>query len=80
MVLYSARRIRIMKMCILIVLMLALLSGPLMPLYQWAQGIVDGIAMAKMMVLQVSCTLLFGVVLALCTKARKHEIFTACAG
>ncbi|KAK7707937.1 hypothetical protein SLS64_006759 [Diaporthe eres] len=40
---------------------------------------IDGKILAKMMGFQVACTLMFGGVLALCTRAKKHEIFGACA-
>lgn len=68
-------------MTLLIITMLLLFSGPLVPLYTWSRD-PDGInevILAKMMGFQVGCTLVFGGVLALCTRARKHEIFGACA-
>lgn len=61
--------------------MLVFFSVPLMPLYLWSQeNMGDGTTLAKMMGLQASCALMFGVVLAACTRAKKHEILTACAG
>lgn len=66
-------------MSILIFTMLFLLSAPLVPLYGWSQEDIDGKVLAKMMGFQVCCTLAFGGVLALCTRAKKHEIFGACA-
>lgn len=66
-------------MSILILTMLFLLSAPLVPLYEWSQAGIDGKVLAKMMGFQVGCTLLFGGVLALCTRAKKHEIYGACA-
>lgn len=66
-------------MSILILAMLFLLSAPLVPLYEWSQADMDGKVLAKMMGFQVGCTLMFGGLLALCTRARKHEIFGACA-
>ena len=40
---------------------------------------VTGQTLAKMMGLIVSCALAFGVVLSVCTRAKKHEIFGSCA-
>ena len=59
---------------------MTLLSAPLYPLYLWTQtDKMDGQTIAKIMGLQCSCTLLFGIVLTLCTKARRVEIFMACS-
>lgn len=62
--------------------MLFFFSVPLIPLYLWSRDDMksDSTVVAKMMGLQVSAALLFGVVLAACTRAKKHEILTACAG
>lgn len=62
--------------------MLFFFSVPLIPLYLWSHTDVrsDETVVAKMMGLQVSAALLFGVVLAACTQARKRDILTACAG
>lgn len=62
--------------------MLLFFSVPLIPLYIWSHDDTasDGTVVAKMMGLQVSAALLFGIVLAACTRAKKHEILTACAG
>ena len=78
-VLYSLVRVHFFVMSILILTMLFLFSAPLVPLYGWSQAEIDGMVLAKMMGFQVGCTLLFGGVLALCTRAKKHEIFGACA-
>lgn len=66
-------------MTLLIITMLVLLSAPLVPLYEWSQAGMNGIVLAKMMGFQVGCTLIFGGVLVLCTRAKKHEIYGACA-
>lgn len=79
MVMYSLARIHFLVMSLLILTMLFLFSAPLVPLYEWSQGGIDGKILAKMMGFQVGCTLMFGGVLALCTRAKKHEIFGACA-
>lgn len=79
MVMYSLARIHFFVMSLLILTMLFLFSAPLVPLYLWAQEGIDGKVLAKMMGFQVACTLMFGGVLALCTRAKKHEIFGACA-
>ncbi|KAK3690188.1 hypothetical protein B0T22DRAFT_379341, partial [Podospora appendiculata] len=76
---FSHTRIHVLKMVILILLMLSLLCVPLYPLFIWTQGTVDGPVLAKIMGLMVSCTFLFGLVLSVCTRARKHEIFGTCA-
>jgi len=76
---YSAKRVHRLKMVILISLMLFLLSAPLYPLWRWGQEAINGATMAKIMVLQCSCTLIFGTVLSLCTRAKRHEIFAAAA-
>lgn len=56
------------------------LTLPLYPLFHWSQSPnLDGATMAKIMGLQTSCTLLFGLVLTACTTAKRHEIFTASA-
>lgn len=78
-VLYSLVRVHFFVMSILIITMLLLLSVPLVPLYEWSQAGIDGKVLAKMMGFQAGCTLLFGGVLALCTRAKKHEIYGACA-
>lgn len=78
-VLYSLVRVHFFVMSILIVTMLFLLSAPLVPLYEWSQAGIDGKVLAKMMGFRVCCILLFGGVLALCTRAKKHEIYGACA-
>lgn len=79
MVMYSLARIHFLVMSLLILTMLFLFSAPLVPLYEWSQSGIDGKTLAKMMGFQVGCTLMFGGVLALCTRAKKHEIFGACA-
>lgn len=79
MVMYSLARIHFFVMSLLILTMLFLFSAPLVPLHLWAKGGIDGKILAKMMGFQVACTLMFGGVLALCTRAKKHEIFGACA-
>ncbi|KAM0281479.1 hypothetical protein ACHAQH_003509 [Verticillium albo-atrum] len=66
-------------MIILIALVLCFLAGPLYPLYSWMQGEVTPGRMGMVMGLQCVCTLLFGVVLAIFTNAKRHEIFTASA-
>lgn len=66
-------------MILLIITMLFLFSAPLVPLYEWSQADITGTVLAKMMGFQVGCTLVFGGVLALCTRAKKHEIYGACA-
>lgn len=79
-IVYSTYRIQIFKTSLLIVLLMALLSAPLYPLYRWTQtDPLDGRTIAMIMGLQCSCTLLFGTVLAACTKARRVEIFMACS-
>ncbi|ROV96010.1 hypothetical protein VMCG_08013 [Cytospora schulzeri] len=78
-VLYSLPRIHCLVMTILIITMLVLFSAPLVPLYEWSQAGINGKVLAKMMGFQVGCTLIFGGVLALCTRAKKHEIYGACA-
>ncbi|KAJ0119570.1 hypothetical protein J7T55_013773 [Diaporthe amygdali] len=78
-VMYSLARIHFFVMTLLILTMLFLFSAPLVPLYEWSQGGIDGKVLAKMMGFQVGCTLMFGGVLSLCTRAKKHEIFGACA-
>lgn len=79
---FSIQKIRLLKTGILITLMVLFFSLPLIPLYIWSHGDAndDGMAVAKMMGLQGSAALLFGIVLAACTRARKHEILAACAG
>lgn len=79
MVMYSVARIHFFVMSLLILTMLFLFSAPLVPLYSWSQDGIDRKVLAKMMGFQASCTLAFGGVLALCTRAKKHEIFGACA-
>lgn len=66
-------------MTILIITMLLLFSAPLVPLYEWSQQTITGVVLAKLMGFQVGCTLIFGAVLGLCTRAKKHEIYGACA-
>lgn len=78
-IVYSLKRIQCFVMVLLITTMLALFSVPLVPLYEWSQQDVSGVVLAKMMGFQIGCTLLFGGVLALCTRAKKHEIYGACA-
>lgn len=78
-VIYSLARIHFFVMAVVILTMLLLFSAPLVPLYEWSQAKIDGKLLAKMMGFQVGCTLLFGGVLAICTRAKKHEIFGACA-
>ncbi|KAH7635317.1 hypothetical protein B0T09DRAFT_370564 [Sordaria sp. MPI-SDFR-AT-0083] len=92
--LFSIARVHFAKMVILILLMLCLLCLPIIPLYSWTQGgggdkkdgeseeestAITGQTLAKMMGLIVSCALAFGVVLSVCTRAKKHEIFGSCA-
>lgn len=78
---FSIQKIRVLKTTILIILMMVFFSVPLVPLYLWSQqDMDDGTTLAKMMGLQASCALMFGVVLAACTRAKKHEILTASAG
>ncbi len=78
-VLYSTGRVHILKVMILILLIFSLLSGPLYPLYVWTQDAIYAKTMAAIMGLQGGCTMVFGVVLAACTTAKRHEIFTASA-
>ncbi|POS69243.1 hypothetical protein DHEL01_v212366 [Diaporthe helianthi] len=78
-VLYSLARVHFFVMTILIAAMLFLFSAPLVPLWLWSQTEIDGTVLAKMMGFQVGCTLAFGGVMAICTRAKKHEIFGACA-
>ncbi|SPO00259.1 uncharacterized protein DNG_03104 [Cephalotrichum gorgonifer] len=79
-VVYSTHRVQALKVSVVIVLLMALLSGPLYPLYLWTRAeTLGGRDIAKIMGLQCGCTLLFGVVLAGCTKARRIEIFAACS-
>ncbi|KAK1774852.1 hypothetical protein QBC45DRAFT_24718 [Copromyces sp. CBS 386.78] len=90
--LFSMARVHFLKMVILILLMLCLLCLPIIPLYSWTQGgggdkadddahsaAVTGQTLAKMMGLIVACAFAFGVVLSVCTRAKKHEIFGSCA-
>jgi preprotein translocase subunit SecG len=89
--LFSIARVHFLKMVILILLMLCLLCLPLVPLYSWTQGgggqadgetdsaAVTGQTLAKIMGLIVACAFAFGVVLSVCTRAKKHEIFGSCA-
>ncbi|CAJ2507328.1 Uu.00g085140.m01.CDS01 [Anthostomella pinea] len=78
-IIYSTKRILIFKMMILIAVMLVLLSGPLYPLYWWSQSNMDGLTMAKIMGLQCCCAMVFGLVLSVCTTAKRHEMLTASA-
>lgn len=79
-VLYSTRRIHIFKTSILIVLLMALLTVPLYPLYDWTRGEdLDGATIAGILGLQCGCVLGFGAVLTACMKARRVEIFMACS-
>lgn len=79
-IVYSPYRIHIFKTSLLIVLLMALLTVPLYPLYDWTKdGDLDGKTIAGIMGLQCGCTLAFGVVLTACTKARRVEIFMACS-
>ncbi|KAK0392941.1 hypothetical protein NLU13_2435 [Sarocladium strictum] len=74
----SQNRINMLTKGVLILLVGSLLSAPLYPLFSWTQGAnVDGTHMAMIMGLQTGCTTVFGVVLHLCTIAKRHEIFTA---
>lgn len=67
-------------MAVLITLLMVLLSAPLYPLYRWTDtDKLDGRTIAMILGLQCSCALLFGAVLAMCTKARWVEIITACS-
>lgn len=69
-----------LKMTLLTTLVLALLSAPLYPLYVWTDtDKLDGRTIAMILGLQCSCALLFGMVLAVCTKARWVEIIMACS-
>ncbi|KAK3955217.1 hypothetical protein QBC32DRAFT_380493 [Pseudoneurospora amorphoporcata] len=90
--LFSMARVHFLKMVILILLMLCLLCLPIIPLYSWTQGgggdkadddahsaAVTGQTLAKIMGLIVACAFAFGVVLSICTRAKKHEIFGSCA-
>lgn len=89
--LFSIARVHFLKMVILIFLMLCLLCLPLVPLYSWTQegsgpadggtdsASVTGQMLAKIMGLIVACAFAFGVVLSVCTRAKKHEIFGSCA-
>ncbi|KAG7124345.1 hypothetical protein HYQ45_013699 [Verticillium longisporum] len=77
--LYDKDRIHAFTMVILIGLVLCFLAGPLYPLYSWVQGEVTPGRMGMIMGLQCVCTLLFGMVLAIFTNAKRHEIFTASA-
>ncbi|KAG7146371.1 hypothetical protein HYQ46_004834 [Verticillium longisporum] len=77
--LYDRDRIHAFTMVILIGLLLCFLAGPLYPLYSWVQGEVTPGRMGMIMGLQCVCTLLFGMVLAIFTNAKRHEIFTASA-
>ncbi|KAF7562369.1 hypothetical protein G7046_g1783 [Stylonectria norvegica] len=73
-------RLRAFTMTIMIGMMMLLLTAPLYPLFYWSRvEKLDAKTMAAIMLLQTSCTCVFGVVLRLCTTAKRHEIFTASA-
>lgn len=77
---YSTHRVQILKMTVLVILIMALLSAPLYPLYMWTDtDKLNGRGIAMILGLQCGCALLFGTVLAACTKARWVEIITACS-
>lgn len=79
-ILYSRYRVEMFKTALLIVLLLALLTVPLYPLYIWTRGDdLERQVIAKIMGVQCGSTLAFGGVLAACTKARRVEIFMACS-
>lgn len=67
-------------MAVLVILIMTLLSAPLYPLYIWTDtDKLDGRGIARILGLQCGCALLFGTVLAACTRARWVEIITVCS-